>query len=297
MFNNALLDIAIGLVLMYLVLSLMGTVINEFISTGISLRSRTLKSAIQNLLDDPKLHAAFYNHGLIDGTKQAAGDPSYLTGQTFAMAVIGSLDPANPVPGIDAIKKAVGDLSVNSNIRDALLAEVARAGDDVTRLRDGIAHYFDASMDRVSGVYKRYLKWISLGVGFLIVLALNADSIKVGVSLWNDSSLRAQMLATSQSVVSAKMPNTTINTLDTAKLRDTLNDLENDVRPLPVGWTASDLVTPLSLTGVWYWLKKFFGLAITALAISLGAPFWFDLLSKFMNVRGTGAKPQSTTSP
>lgn len=296
MFNNAVLDIAIGLVLMYLVLSLMGTVINEFISTAISLRSRTLKSAIQRLLDDSKLHAAFYDHGLIDGAKKTSGDPSYLTGQTFAMAIIGSLNPGISVPGIADVKKAIDDLDVKSNIRDALQAQAAKAGDDLTKLRDGIANYFDASMDRVSGNYKRYLKWISLGVGFLIVLALNADSINVGAALWSDSSLRAQMLATSQSVVSAKMPNTTLDNLDSAKLRDTLKDLEKDVRPLPVGWKASDLVGPSTLGGIWYWLKKLFGLAVTALAISLGAPFWFDLLSKIMNVRGTGAKPESTTS-
>ena len=43
-------------------------------------------------------------------------------------------------------------------------------------------------------------------------------------------------------------------------------------------------------------MAKLTGLAITAFAISLGAPFWFDMLSKIMNVRGTGAKPASTTS-
>jgi hypothetical protein len=29
----------------------------------------------------------------------------------------------------------------------------------------------------------------------------------------------------------------------------------------------------------------------TGLALSLGAPFWFDTLQKFMNVRGAGKKP------
>jgi hypothetical protein len=58
MFNNAVLDIAIALVLMYLVLSLMGTVINEFISTTINLRSKTLKSALEKLLDNPDLRNA-----------------------------------------------------------------------------------------------------------------------------------------------------------------------------------------------------------------------------------------------
>ena len=41
------------------------------------------------------------------------------------------------------------------------------------------------------------------------------------------------------------------------------------------------------------WLiKKFAGWFMTGLALSLGAPFWFDLLSKFVNIRGAGVKPE-----
>lgn len=37
----------------------------------------------------------------------------------------------------------------------------------------------------------------------------------------------------------------------------------------------------------WGWVLKIFGLALTATAASLGAPFWFDLLNKFIVVRST----------
>lgn len=66
---NAVLDIAIGLVLMYLVLSLVCTVVNEFIATKLNLRSATLASALQQIIDNSALRGSFYNHGLIDGTK------------------------------------------------------------------------------------------------------------------------------------------------------------------------------------------------------------------------------------
>lgn len=299
MFNNAALDIAIGLVLMFLVLSLLGTVVNEFISTAISLRARTLKGALQTLLDDPRLHAAFYNNGLIDGAKQAAGDPSYLNGQTFALAVLGSLSPDTPLPGFDEIKKAINDLKVDSNIRDALLAQVGKADGDTTRLRNEIANYFDSTMDRVSGVYKRYLKWISLAVGFVIVIALNADSIKVGTALWKDTSLRAQIAANAQTFVTAGIPDTSVKSISPTALGQQLTTLENNIRPLPIGLTARsfDNMTKdfiFSAAGLWWFITKLAGLIITAFAISLGAPFWFDMLSKFMNVRGTGARPDAT---
>ena len=34
-----------------------------------------------------------------------------------------------------------------------------------------------------------------------------------------------------------------------------------------------------------------------ALAATLGAPFWFDLLSKFINIRGAGAPPGKAKKP
>jgi hypothetical protein len=304
MLNNAALDIAIGLVLMFLVLSLMGTVVNEYISTLMKLRASILKNAIENLLDNPALRADFYNHGLIDGTKQATGDhPSYFSGQTFAMAVVGSIDAAKTVPSFADVKTAVENMP-DCNIRDVLLTQLTKANGDLDKLRNGIASYFDASMDRVSGIYKRYLKWISLGVGLVIVLALNADSIKVGSALWSDSSLRAQMVQSANDFLNNNVQppaptadaNAAVTAESTTAFADRLDTLNATIRPLPIGWKASDFFSPLSWNGLESWLMKFFGLAITALAISLGAPFWFDMLSKLMNIRGTGIKPESTTS-
>jgi hypothetical protein len=39
------------------------------------------------------------------------------------------------------------------------------------------------------------------------------------------------------------------------------------------------------------WLEKIMGLLMTGLAATQGAPFWFDILGKLVNVRGTGANP------
>ena len=42
---------------------------------------------------------------------------------------------------------------------------------------------------------------------------------------------------------------------------------------------------------IWEGFMLFFGWFITGLALMVGAPFWFDLLSKFVNIRNTGIKP------
>jgi hypothetical protein len=42
------------------------------------------------------------------------------------------------------------------------------------------------------------------------------------------------------------------------------------------------------------WVLKCVGLLMSVLAASLGAPFWFDTLSKFVNLRGAGTPPGET---
>src|SRR6516225_4544700 len=95
--SNAILDIAIALVLMYLVLSMFVTVFNEYVATLLKLRASTLSQGVQQILDDPELRAKFYNHGVVAAKNQAVGGNgggiSYMSGQTFALALLGVLDP------------------------------------------------------------------------------------------------------------------------------------------------------------------------------------------------------------
>ncbi len=46
----------------------------------------------------------------------------------------------------------------------------------------------------------------------------------------------------------------------------------------------------------WNWVFYLIGICITAFSVSMGAPFWFDLLLKFVNIRKAGKKPLTTTN-
>jgi hypothetical protein len=351
---NAALDVAIGLIVMYLVLSLFCTTINEIIAWVLHLRAKNLRSALAQLIDDPRLKALFYDHGLIDGAKVASkggsqapapaaqlpqkaknsdaatqptatGDvvqpaptaslstednappanlhPSYLSSSTVAAALTGSLlayirDDKAPLPvdaDMDTLKAAIGNLQINSNIRDALSACVADAGKEIDKFRDNVARWFDNSMDRLSGAYKRNLQLISLGVGLIIAVALNADTLNVANRLWSDQALSQVISQTASNMTLAKEPlsqDTIRSQQPQCASKNGDNDLSNDIstlcalnadlRPLPIGWN------PLPTNFGWAIL----GWLITAIALTQGAPFWFDLLQKIMNFRATGDKPK-----
>jgi hypothetical protein len=283
MTGNSVVDIAIGLIFMYLVLSLVCTAVNEYIATLLKLRAKSLAGGIQQLIDDPVLHQLFSNHGLVDSTKRTTGGagPSYIDGRSFAMALLASVDPTKPVPVFEDVQQALQHLR-DSNIRDMLLAQVATSGGDIQKLRDGVASWFDSAMDRVTGVYKRWLKAISFGVGLVVAIAINADTVSVAKALWHDPTARVQIAGIAEH---AQVPPPNI---DAAQA---LSDLKT-LRGLPIGWPLSLEEYNPEKTPLWAVIPaKVLGLLLTAVALSLGAPFWFDLLSKFMNVRGSGARP------
>src|SRR5947207_982265 len=98
MIGSSILEVAIGVIFVYLVLSLMCTAINEAIATRLNQRGENLFEGIKNLLNDPAftgLAHQLYNHGLVDGISQDAADegklnrrPSYMASTTFALALL-----------------------------------------------------------------------------------------------------------------------------------------------------------------------------------------------------------------
>jgi len=300
---GSVLDVGIGMAVMYLMLSLIGTAVNEFFAALVKLRSKTLSTSLLSIVDDERLRADFYNSGVIAATKDSAGGhPSYISSTDFAHAIINSLDPSKPFPVIADVRQSTL-LMADSNIRDVLLAQLGAAEGNIERLRDGLAQWFDAAMDRVSGVYTRYLRYIALAVGLLIAASFNADSLSVATHLWQDPTLRTQMVAAAAPIVSGSEQNDKIgtgapggtsatNVDDTnspsqvdqkiAALEKRVSDADATLQPLPIGWSLGWGSNPL---------LRVLGWLLTAVAVSFGAHFWFDILSKFINIRASGPKP------
>ena len=295
MTQSAIIEIAIGLILMYLVLSLLCTVINEYISTLAKMRAKGLRKSLTELLDSTTLRENFYAHGLIGGSADASGGhhSSYFDGKTVAMALIGALDPAAPIPVIGGVQNAVIALP-DSNIRSTLLALLTEANGNLDNLRTSIAGWFDSAMDRLSGVYKRKIKVISLLIGIALAAALNADSLYVAKTLWDNAGLRAQVVELADNYIKS-CGEKCLETTPPKNIDDVKNRVQTAtevLQPLPIGWTTAPPTTGPDVAK--WWLFKICGLLITGIALSLGAPFWFDLLQNFMNLRGTGTKPKPT---
>lgn len=282
---NAVVDVAIGLILMYLLLGLVCTIVNEFIGTFLGWRAKNLAQSIERLIDDKTFRDAVKATGVIGAFEKASGarGPSYIPSRAFALGVVRALGGAQSGK-MEALQGAIGKLpdSVIKNVLEDLADD---AGEDLEKYRRNVANWFDDMMERASGIYKRKMKICSFLVAATVVVAVNGDSIRVAKSLWEDAALRSQIAEAAVELVE-----------DTG-LADDLADLtviSAELRPLPIGW---DFDAP-GWSDDWYrspsgWIAKVFGLLFTAMAVTLGAPFWFDLLSKFIKVRGSGGVPKT----
>lgn len=449
---GAIVEVAIGLIFVWIVLSLTIIQIQEWINVRLDKRARDMEEAIHEMLANPNLKAQFYDHPVIRGltskkrkepskipswfyrypilrgfTKEIRKLPSYIPSQQFSLALFEitmtagtessliqqgllkirddlenakqmtpqqaaitelnlliefarsaaateagtaftkrtlaalkaqaeefSLKYPDLKPLVDA---ALDEASRRKDEIDDLLKnkEAPRGGDAFTNLRKGVAalsvispeinqtlnalllnleeyvdekeskvakarqnveKWFDDSMDRVSGVFKRYSQWLALMIGLIVAAILNVDSIDLTLYLWREPTVR-QALAEN-----AGMFELSQDELD-ADPTEALQNFRNQFTglSLPIGWgftrvattsfydnncqlfpgegqsfglpvIGSNLcITPPNSNNQANLGLKILGIFLTALAARQGAPFWFDILKRVVNLRGTGANP------
>lgn len=277
MFGSTILDVAVGMAFFYLLLSVVCSSLNEFLESLLRNRAKGLEDGIERLLGDPALAKQLYDHPLIKPLSVDKAGPSYIPSSTFSLAL---LNMAGATRSFADIRKTVTDLPP-SQFRDSLLAMMDDAGGDLDQARKNVEDWFDAAMDRVSGWYKRKTQWFLLAFGLAFALALNLDSLKIADVLYRDQPKRDAIVAAAEGYAAASQ-----QTGQTPQDRVEANYKKIQTLGFPIGWTEADVPTDVNDV-----LRKIFGLLATGMAVSLGAPFWFDLLNRIMVVRST-VKPR-----
>jgi hypothetical protein len=324
MFNSAVLDLATGLIFCFLTVSLATGTIVEMIASILTLRARTLRKGIGQLLNDPTYRALakdIYAHAAInprsDGTDASISaanrkNPAYIDRQLFGQAMLDILkispEVANAVnnPSAPLGKPTVGGLktAVGGALADAAKAQGKAAPDDQLekflhgvierslgnpdKIKEELVAWFDNGMDRVSGVYKRWTQLIGFLVALVLAAALNIDSIGVAKTLWLQPTLAEKLTADKE-----------------LKADQAFNKLN---AAIPIGWPnglGQKVASPQAqeVSGSKQdikletfkgpdWGLAFLGWLITALATLFGAPFWFDLLQTVIRLKGSGPSPK-----
>jgi hypothetical protein len=325
---SSTIEVAIGIAFLFLLFSLIASTLTEWFARALAMRSTTLATGIRTLLQDPTgrgFSKLLYDHPLIKGLSTTGDQPSYIPAETFAIALLDLLrigarggSEAKPIAQITEEVAQLPDSSAKTaatNLVNALAVLMAPAGagtvgppgsasgpataiaseellraiaalvgasaGDPAALRKNLEDWFNAAMERVSGWYKRNVQIVTLVIGLVLVVALNADTLMIANGFFRDPVLRASVVAAAGQA--AKEP---ITNLDLPKIQQEFRQLK-----LPIGWSgdpADGRGLPTSPSEA---VAKVVGLLLTAVAISLGAAFWFDALNKLVNLRATGDPP------
>ena len=289
MFGSTMIDVAIGLVFIFFILSMIASHINEMIAGRFKWRSKDLHAGIHNMLSDPDLATKVLNHSLITSMSKKGSLPSYIPPNTFAMALFDALAPAGNDPtALETVRAHVLNDLPDTSARQALLSVIDTANGDLNKARKSVESWFNDGMDRLSGAYKRKIQMVTFGVALTLTLIIGADTLAFGDALFREPSLRAAVTGTGLSVAAANPATSGTGTPSTGAVAIRQQTDQLSKLGFPVGWAT----LPEDGTG---WIKKVIGLLITTLAVSLGAPFWFDILKNFSNLRSSGPPPSTTT--
>ncbi|MEP7375630.1 MAG: hypothetical protein ABI675_19695 [Chitinophagaceae bacterium] len=483
MLNNVVLDVAIGLIFIFMLYSLFATTLQEFIATIFSYRSRMLERGIEQMIDgrnfsyywwekvankilfllqytkikiDPnrnvpedadkkiwrKKWEQFKSRGMINQVKtferqkndtnyiirsklnkkaelftvnvtthalykRSAENslfykkPAYLSADTFSDILLDILSQKKSTsPGVPVLMKDIAafvnaKLDNNPELKKILNIYIEQANGDLQRFKLLTENWYDATMERVSGWYKKQSMRILLGIGLVLAFVFNVSTIDIIEKLSTDETVREAVVKNASDYVKSRVEPEVIITdkgkqnqkVDTTEKSDTTKkaeatsktDIAKEQKTEPASGTArsnekdkkdslfadakkymeeinklykESLDSNNNLLGLGWgnygytedtfqfkkdsilfktdraaycdkyssffrkckaparpgkpnWVgkllyimgeslsdwKRLIGFIITAFAISLGAPFWFDLLNKFMNMRVSGAKP------
>jgi hypothetical protein len=199
---------------------------------------------------------------------------------------------AGPTNNLSAMLASLDKLP-ESKGKEAIVTLVKQAGGDVPKTLTAFESWYDDGMDRAAGWYKRKTQLVLFFIGLLIAVGLNVDSITIGRTLWINPALRSYAVTTAEQY--AKEKSKTAPSADASKDLSVLQSLA-----LPIGWNSSKLPWMAEQgQGATYGQTFSFsslifvvaGWLLTAVAMTLGAPFWFDTLNHFMVVRST-VKPR-----
>ncbi|MEA2223017.1 MAG: hypothetical protein QOH83_1393 [Solirubrobacteraceae bacterium] len=326
------LDVAIGLAFIFFLLATLALTIQEFIAAILGLRARTLEQGLRSMLEDPKdgwkYVDRFYDHALItslyrtpppdvvvkntkrrrdvgatpagrNARTQSRGalarawaffkrtrGPSYISPRSFALVVLDNFAPDDGQKTFfDRGTDAVEELPVG--LRKRIKPLIGGPQKDVENLRTNLEAWYDDTMARVSGWYKRKTQIIVIVIGVLLVPAINANTIAMAQRMWKGDTVRAAVLVQARADASAKPPAGETPTAD-QKLTNAADSVDKVGKVgIPMGWRGA--AVPHGVEGI---ATAVVGWLLTILAISLGAPFWFDLLSRFSRLRSSG-KPET----
>lgn len=315
------LDLVIGLIFIYLVYSIACSTLWEIIINILHLRGKMLYNwVIENFNQNSStLGDKIISHPLVKVMSLKSNKmPAYISSGVFAEVLLDAINSENNNDNAksaafsdDDLKRSIESSKLlDSGLKRIFLQYIYESKGNLAFVREKIANWYDEAQEILLGNYKKNLqRWIFL-ISVILVGSTNADTIRLASYLYGNDEARGLIANKASLFVQDTNVIRLITKIDTAsidaaskrnqaELADQINkniqvlkDLNSELRQssIPIGWSEENIED----FKLWDYIRKIVGLLLTALAVSVGSPFWFDILSKLSNLRSVGLKPKSS---
>jgi hypothetical protein len=285
---STILEIIIGLILIYYVLGVIVSAVTSWITTTLQTRAKDLKGYLNGLLDDKDKLGEIMANPLVTALRPIRLTPivGFFTGQTaeydaekippgvFFTALLGrGIDTYQTFDEVkQAADKALESLPDSSQLKKDLTKLIDDAEGNLAQLRYSLESWFDGVMHKASAIFTIHARRIVIALALMVTLVSGVDSIDIAQQLWNQPNLRAVASAKAAQIAEGGELAPDIKVLVT-----TLEDLELDYHN---DWwnTRNSSDAPNAI------LLKILGLAITWVAVSQGSSFWYDVMKKVTSI-------------
>lgn len=164
-------------------------------------------------------------------------------------------------------------------------------------VKDRIESWYNNATNSLTPIYKRWSQFYIGGVAVIVTLLFNINSLAIAQTLWESPTIRDSIV---ERASTAPAPTETGATEQQTPVE--IYDEQLEALNIPVGWTKKELDN-ISLGFLGYveedgradyslW-NRLIGWLITTIAALLGAPFWFGVLGRIMNMRQPAPKEEA----
>ncbi|MEB2777463.1 hypothetical protein SYJ56_19265 [Algoriphagus sp. D3-2-R+10] len=181
-----------------------------------------------------------------------------------------------------------------------MLQSFLHDSNSLEELKQKIESWYKSYMDRVSGWYKKRMKFPLFYTALLVTIFVNADLFRISKAVWNDDVLRNSLVE--QAIEVTQNPDfvTQMNGKTVEEKKEFVDEIYTDLKlkNLPIGWHSQlpneeeDFFKLISYNfSSFFEFSTILGWLLMAFSLHMGAPFWFESLVKLINIRGAGVKP------
>jgi hypothetical protein len=293
------LEVAIGLILIYYILGAMVSLITKWINESLESRAVALERYLKKIVGEANL-GDLVNLPQIKSLRPiryknflsvfgSATEPKKIEKIPVATLVDAFFDMAGLTGNKDLNLLQLAELVdklPDSDGKQAFINWINQGVTTVEDLRKRTTDYFAGLMDQAAATFKANARSFVIILSILVTVVFGTDSIQLAKTLWTNAELRALAVAKADMVVAQEGPDASIDDL----IRE-LGDLT-----IKIGWWQTERPAANATTMDWVLFVglKVLGLAITAAAVSQGSSFWYDLLKKLSSP--TASSSSTSTS-